>query len=641
MGDLLNDESSLALAVLELVPKSVRQSLISDASFRRRYDIKVETQISFNSSGILVQQSDLFDAIRNLPVGANTSSTLKDSLGSDWQVNLVQNENERCIEIQRGSHRFFFYDYWALSNDQVERIRGFERELEDTNLVGDLKAWREILAKRPLTNDEQSVLHNEISMTPIRMSAAIGNQIATGQSDFSLLVPRSEQYFLRLVGKCQESANVVEYAQAGLRDHIQQLMSWRPYDGFLLALMLSAHPLNSSVIDVSKLSDENIEEAYAWIEKRGDRMSQVGAIELGLSIFDRHPQIEPYLKTLIEKIRDDDPDDEHGRLKLLSSLTVFVDGEVSRAKTLSGKPPFWRRLASIAQASLIERNVIETRVDIAKFANLALQSRGQIFYLQTLVDLRSEPRWHPDYVSAAQLKAEFIGRIVEAAKIHAAKIDGSDLHKLLLGENPESLESLNKFLFSYLPGPLEGGLESRTEVPREVVKAMERQLGKGVLQPNSFAALVNSALIFRIDFSQAQLAVNALRAAKHHLTQAEEGSQILSVLSGLGIVASVTRNSDLADELRTLTRKCRLQSGNQITTDEAMFIGLIAAAAYPGLVDWCKFVGNWATELAFQPLRTDEISSLCSHIERLCQLVPELWSTCGRADAALKAAAGT
>ncbi|AMO95524.1 hypothetical protein CFter6_2858 [Collimonas fungivorans] len=67
---------------------------------------------------------------------------------------------------------------------------------------------------------------------------------------------------------------------------------------------------------------------------------------------------------------------------------------------------------------------------------------------------------------------------------------------------------------------------------------------------------------------------------------------------------------------------------------------IAAAAAYPELPGWCKFVGEWVTELAFLPLSAEEITILLFHVEVLCNIVPELWHTCGRAQAGLKAALG-
>src|SRR5207249_2285328 len=143
--------------------------------------------------------------------------------------------------------------------------------------------------------------------------------------------------------------------------------------------------------------ERDLIQAYEWLHKKGDRISQIGAIEIGLSILDKRPKIEPYVQGVIEQIRDDCADDDRGRFHLLSALIVLVEGELSRTKILRKKPPFWRRLASIAQASLIERCVIGSHVDMAEFTRWAVQARGQLFYLQTMSDLRREPRWHPDY----------------------------------------------------------------------------------------------------------------------------------------------------------------------------------------------------------------------------------------------------
>ncbi len=63
---------------------------------------------------------------------------------------------------------------------------------------------------------------------------------------------------------------------------------------------------------------------------------------------------------------------------------------------------------------------------------------------------------------------------------------------------------------------------------------------------------------------------------------------------------------------------------------------MIAAAAFEELLDWNDFVGDWLTELAFQKLQSAESKQLHSHVLKLCHIVPELWVTCGRAEAALK-----
>jgi hypothetical protein len=633
------ERSVIALAALELFPPLISESVISDHFFRKKYRLTADAQISFDSSGVSIQRSKLFKCIREVFTDSNSRHTLKDTAKEEWQLELIEKDNERRIVLSQGGRRLFLPDFSVFSSDQNERLVRFDLEAVEVNLPSQvLTHWREILSSRPLADDELDMLNTEIKETPIRVSALVRSELEDGTSSFSSLVPRSVQYFDRLVGECQQSLSIAEYAPVGAAEHIKQLISWRPYDGLLLALLLSSHSLNSNEICIDQFKDDDLIQAYEWLQKHGDRVSQVGAVEIGLSVLDKRPEIEPYIKNIIEQLRDDNTDDDRGRLRLLSALIVLVEGELSRTKILREKPPFWRRLASIAQASLIEREIIRVGIDFADFSKWAMQSRGLQFYIQTMCDLRREPRWHPDFVSSNQLKAEFIGRIANAAQLYAPKLETSTLHDLLLKDGPQSIRSQLKFPYPFLPGPLEGAVESQNVPPEEVVREIEEQLNKEVLQPESFIALVNSALIFRIDSQHAQLATKALRSAKHQIKQTTDKELLSSVLRGIATVAAVTRSVDLSDELKILIRRCRLEPGRGISVEDALWIGLIAAAAHSELTPWCQFVGDWITELAFQSLQQDDFEKLHSHLEQLCHIVPDLWHTCGRAEAALTAA---
>ena len=625
----------LALASSELFPPSVRESLISDPAFRNSYGIRDDALISFSGAGASVLRSSLFDRIREILANPLARPAIKDEAGKEWRLVLLDSDNERRIVLSDGEHRFLLPDFSVLSPDPAERVKGFERDASDVNLPQQAtNAWNDILASRALADDEVGELHTEIKDTPIRVASLISAEMETGKGNLSTLVPRSERYFERLVGDYRQNQNIADHAQASSRDHIRELMSWRAYDGFLLSLLLASHSSVSSVIDVGQLDEPALIQAYEWLLKEGDRISQIGAIEVGLSVLDKRPKIERFLLAMIEQIRDDN-DDERGRFGLLSALIMLVDGELARTKILSGKPVFGRRLASIAQASLIERCAIKSHLEIPKFTEWAAGARSQFFYLQAMADLRREPRWLPEYVSPRQLKAEFLGRILGAARQNTAKIRTPAVRELLFGEGPEGIMARAESPFPYLPGPLEGGLMNQAELPEELSKAIEKQLSGDVLQPGSFVALLNSALFFRLEEAQAQLAAKALRVAKHQLRQADTEGMIMTVLRGLATVAAITRSGELAEEVRTLARRWRYQSSDALSADAAMRIGLIAAAAHSELTSWCEFVGQWLTELAFQELRPDEIKELHSDILCLCSIVPELWRTCGRAEAAL------
>jgi hypothetical protein len=73
-----------------------------------------------------------------------------------------------------------------------------------------------------------------------------------------------------------------------------------------------------------------------------------------------------------------------------------------------------------------------------------------------------------------------------------------------------------------------------------------------------------------------------------------------------------------------------------LTIEDAFRIAIIACASRSELADWCKCLGDFMVDCAFQPITVEEATRLHSHLVHLCHLVPELWSTCGQAEAALQ-----
>ena len=637
MSILPNESAAFIATVLRQFPLSVSGSIISDPIFCNRYEISTDAKLTLGISGVTFQRSILYNGIRTILADKGKRQTLKDIADEDWCIELNGNDSERRFTLYQGNRRFILPELSALSSNKQERLNGFDQEADRVDLPEHIRIkWRNALSHSILSDDEFDALNREIENTPVKIATTIISEIYKGTSTLTSLVPCSEQYFERLVGRCQ-SISISEYVLTGATDHIHQLMSWRSYDGFLLSLLLSSHSSISYSVCVDLIKEEELVQSYKWLQERGDRISQIGAVEIGISVLDRMPGIEPYIYNIIQQIRDDNPDDDNSRFKLLSSLIVLVDGELSRTKVLRNWPPFLRRLASIAQASLIERGFIESQVDISEFAKWAMHEKGQPFYLQTMTDLRREPRWYPDFISPQQLKAEFIGRIFSALEKNVSKITTSVLHEFILEEGLNSLRPIIEFPFPYLPGPLEGGLESPNELPKEIMEKIQEQLKTDVLELNSFLGLVNSTLIFNLDSRFPQLAAKAIQIAKYQISHIDSNEILFSILRGLSTVAAVTRNKELSKELMILTRRYRNEPSHNLSAEEAMFIGLIAAAAHSELIEWCEFFGEWVTDIAFQSLQQDEIERLHSHLEILCHIEHGLWRTCGRARAALNA----
>ena len=114
---------------------------------------------------------------------------------------------------------------------------------------------------------------------------------------------------------------------------------------------------------------------------------------------------------------------------------------------------------------------------LIRFAIRLSISAGRLYYLQSLTDMRLEPRWNPNLADATQMKANFFARIMAAAKDFEKNIKSSELRNLVLGTGSGSLRSLSEFPRLYYPGPLEGTENRLNILPTEVSEAIKDRLG--------------------------------------------------------------------------------------------------------------------------------------------------------------------
>lgn len=631
--------SALAQTALQLSPPLIRETLLKQSGFRSEYGLKTDGVLAFAGTGVSFKGSILFDAVRKVLSGESAKEVI-DTKERKWKLNVIsQNRTLPSLSLSREERHLIFPPYFAaLSPNKSMRMRSLDEVMAEVNLPSSSSdPWRNVLAKRALENEEVLELHSEFLDTPVRKARSISSEILGSQINISSLVPPSLRYFERLVGAYDNSSSIAEYAVGNGRMLFSQLSSWKPYEGFLFSLFLSAHSSLTDEINVEPLDSKDLVRAFDFLDTHGDRISQLGAIEVGLRILPSRPEIEQALIRLIMQIRDDNVDEEKSSFKLVSALFHLVDGELSRIRLLSPEPPFYRRLAALSQTALIHRQIVDSAIDIDRFSEWASSNRGWPHYVQSLADMRLEPSWNPNFSTASQMKAEFFGRIINTAKKYEENIKGSQLFELILATNPQSLHSLGDFFYPYLPGPLEGGEESKTILPAELAETIEAQLSEEKMAPSSFIALVNSALIFRIGEDKAELAARGLKLARYRLLNIESAGELLATLNGLAAVAAASRSLALADELRILVRKYRHDAEFPLSIREEVEICLFAAASRPNLNEWCEFVGDWLTELAFGDLSGNDEEVLCSYVRCLCHVVPELWFSCSKADAALVA----
>ena len=631
-------ENRVAVAsLLTSYPPVIRSALLSRESFRHTFGIEADCQFTFGDTGISVSRSALLKGVRSVLNNPPKKTEIEDVSGNKWIVKAIDKKLGQ-IKLSRGSRNLILPEMWMLIQNKSERIFNLNNLAKDLNFPKNSHDfWKEIIELGPLLDDELDDFLEDIKATPVHLMRKISAEVKEGSCSFQSLVPRDARYFYRLVGESGQNRDLKSHVENDLRKHIKNLTLWDTSDGIKQALLLSSHSSIPTKIDISATDPDTLATIFGQIQKEGDRLSQLGAIELGFSILDKQPQLEPAILDMIGQICNDHPSSRESRFRLLSALIVMVDGEVSRTKILRKMPPFWRRLATITQAALIERCFCSFNVNIDSFTEWANFGRGQQFYLQTLCDLRLEPKWIPDFIDPEQLKAQFIGRIADAAQKNRANLTSSELTRICLSEEDNGVRSQIRLPMSFFPGPLEGGTTSEVEIPSDLAESIDEALSQEIVDGKSFIGLVNSALVFNLDSKFADQAVLALKRAKHYLKQKSKDDSLFHLISGLASVAAVTRNPQLSDELRILIRRSKSVGAIDVSADDLFRINMIAAASHQQLSEWCLYVGEGITELAYSDISIDEAIRLHSHLLLLCKIVPELWTTLGQAEAALSA----
>lgn len=622
---------------LSLFPETILQEVVEDDQFRETLGLQLDGVIVFDGDKARFDRAAFFDAIRELYRCSDASATVKDENGGEWSIELGEDAGRKVLSVRNAQAKFQLHGFVALHHDTNARLAEFDAALAFAGLSPDALAdWRVRLTERSLHNEELRHLDAALDRTPLEIGRKIRQQFSGPTGKTETLVPSNREYYENLIGK-GVATSVSQLADEILAPHINHQLALRDPAVTRLTLLLSSHSSILAATDIATLPESDLLALLEWAASAGDLLSRIGAIEVGLAALLRNPSLEPKIFTLVTSVRDLDPKDVEGRLHFFMGVVVYVGGDISRTGVLADLPPFQRRLAIFAQAALFERHAYG-HVGVEHFTKWAIEQRGRRFYYQTLSELREEPRWVADYCTPEQLKAEFLGRISNAASAYRDNVRTGALHDLLFGDGEADLPRSMIFPGSFLPGPLEGRTGGETPtMPTEWDEILAEALAPQDFSPKSVTALINLRGLFSIGDDRIERAVELMRSAGHRLDGDVDQEMRENIFNGLAGVASASRNAVLADELRIMVRKNRIDSANPPKAQREFLIAIAAAAAHAEFDGWSAYLGKWADELAFSVVDKQDADHMLGDMELLSIIEPRLRRHLGNAMTALKA----
>jgi hypothetical protein len=633
MAKMNNDYlAKITLIALNFYPPMIRDDLLKSKMLGAYSRLLLETWVHFGSEDLSFPRNVIYDAFRRVYQGEEGCRVV-DKSGREWNLSQSNASGIAAIEFGHAETNFLFSDCYGLHPDASVRTAALASAACTAGMTPPkYEAWLAIISSRPLDDDEMSKLLDELSQSPRNVERKIVEHIGSREIDYSTLIPNVEDYYIDLVGPAGECADIFAFAATVMSERSSGVINFEGADGLKRMLTCSSHSALVDAIDLDSIELSELEDVFSWLSENADVVSKVGAIELAIAYPKCSPKIAASAISMIEDIRCDDSS-PRGSLMQFCDLVLLVGGELARNALFISSPPYWRRLAIFTHAAVLQRAIAATKLDIAHLSDSQCDNRAPLFLIQSAIDLRDEPRWQTRYLGPEQLKAEFLGRIFVAAERHSNTVH-EQLRAHVL-DNPDFKKEV-RFPLAYLPGPLEGGIASSMAPPEELVAAIESALSSTPLELSSFIPLVNSALIFKLNDTQAELASRALKTANYQLRAGNNTVDLESVLAGLATVAAVTRTPSLGDEVIVLIRVLRNRADLSLNINQALTIGLIAAASRVEERDWIDFVGKLFSEISFQDLTQLEAKSIRFVLLELCRLKPELWRSVGGAHAALE-----
>ncbi|MDA3876662.1 MAG: hypothetical protein PF483_06195 [Halothiobacillus sp.] len=627
-------------AALNLLPPLLRDSLLHDKNFLTRWHVMTATSITFED-GPTFQRYQLYDGVRTAIREIESQIPITDSEGAAWELSVRPKTQGLAFTLRSADKNIPLMDYSALAEDSNIRLAWFDNVAREINLEDDFfHQWRARMKGAPLGDNDFAELTEEIESVPVSVFQRIKMSLRQGGADIETLVPFRRDYYGHLVGFLGSASDVHGYVDVGVVPLVDRLRKWNSVKGFLLSLLACSTSDISETIPIDHLSRSELTHIYERLVDYGDPISQIGAIEVALNNLNKYPELEQFAEKMIKNFVALTPENDSSHFTLLSAMIMMVASELVKKRTFKDAPPFYRKQAAIAHASLIIRAIYESSINPVNVLQWVNENNpGHIFYLQGLVDLRAEPRWLPDFICAEQLHAEFIGRIRNSVGKNKDKIRSMTLDKVLPEAEPD-VAGIKLLFNSMLPGPLEGAIFPRLPVPEYIQEEITATLTAERLESNSFALLVNTALHFNISENQAGLAAEALRRVKYSIENSCVETRPVELIEGLAVLAAVTRATGLADELRVLMRVMRRSNRFTETPDNEIRIAMVAAASHEDIEKWALFSGEWMTEIAFQCSDKELAKNSLLQLRRLVQIEPALARHFARADAALAAFSG-
>ncbi|MFQ6308954.1 HTH domain-containing protein [Lysobacter capsici] len=498
---------------------------------------------------------------------------LTDNLGNLWGV-VPHEGGGVALEASEGRHRreISLPDLALASQDPEARQAHFSDMCKRYGLdESDLQDVRDFVRAKRASASDTEWIRKRLECFPLPQQDRLKQMISSGEAPIRKLFPPDMAYFNNLMGGAERPATLKEFSDG---------LSPKPFtvQSALVSLLLSGHSSTAPTDMVATANAADLNELLETGCKHLDIWSTTGLLEALLKRPDALTTFNGYIEGLLGSFYEG-----LGQTRIAMTSSLFMAADIRiRALDFDGACPiYWRRLAAVAHAALLERTLLESAAELPRLVTW-LSNQSEAYYWAGAVDMRQEPRWNPSDGAPSQLCQELIGRVLLAWKNHF----------FAMGQQPPvtgpvliaQLERQRNRLRSIMPGPAEGSVEL-PEMPAHII---EQALDANDSSADRWRTLILLGHLWQLPLAERASLLATVEQSGIDVVAGVDANDRAELLVGLGALAAASRDPELANAVMQLARAVVDKPG--MTHAVCFYVSLNCAAAYADESTWREAV---------------------------------------------------
>jgi hypothetical protein len=401
------------LFVLEKLSSRLRSDVLADGSIISacRFNAQRPTQLA---EDVVVSRDELFAAFRDAQA-APTERQLRTANGAVVDAKISVNEDgSGTVEVAGKMIRF----PWValLSSEPSKRLSELERFLTNFPISEyDGDALRARVVRDDFSGDDfinaAMLLESSPEMFTERLVDKLRRQQGRHQISAADVLPDDDRYWNHLLPQLADAQTLSDYIGHEMDDAWRiglEANSRRAFHS--LAIMFGA----PEVIPQERLrglSAPDLANAIEAMTNLEDPFSLVGTLEICAERAATDQRFADLGRRLLDGLFGD-MQRMTGACALFGAIFVIATAHLATHETLQRRPVFWRRLASVAHASLVVRICGGDGIDADGIISWAMRLFGNEYFLSVVADFAVEPQWRPEWILPKILVADLFGRVV-------------------------------------------------------------------------------------------------------------------------------------------------------------------------------------------------------------------------------------